>query len=159
MAVVRNVNLCLNAEEVLHHRGLSCRPEIEPEVRDIVQKSMIQVNDLLVPTLIYETYMISQTGKNLIRMENGTEFNSSTLAKLLTKATEIAAVVCTIGPRLEERVAEQFGQMERLQGLVLDHIGTMALESLTAEACQVIEKVVTSKGYRAGGPLSPGELD
>ncbi|MFC2024320.1 hypothetical protein ACFLTJ_01910 [Chloroflexota bacterium] len=159
VAVVGNINLCLKVEEVLHHRGLSCGPELELEVKDIVQGLMIRIDDLLEPVFIYETYSIASTRNNLISLENGTRFSSSTLAKFLNKATQLAVVVCTIGPRLEERVAEYFGQMERLKGLILDHIGTMALESLTAVACQVIEEIASSQGYRAGGLLSPGELD
>ena len=35
----------------------------------------------------------------------------------------------------------------------------MALESLAAETYQFMESVASSKGCKAGGPLSPGEMD
>ena len=78
------------------------------------------------------------------------------LPSLLPEAKELAAVVCTIGPKLEKQVANYFNRDEPLRGLLLDGIGSAAVDSLTEEVCKFMTAEASSRGYQASSPISPG---
>jgi len=65
-------------------------------------------------------------------------------------------MVCTIGPGLEKQVAEYFNSDEALRGLLLDGIGSAAIDSLGFEVCSLIGNEASLHGYQASSPLSPG---
>jgi hypothetical protein len=44
-----------------------------------------------------------------------------------------------------------------LRGMLLDGIGSAAVDSLTEEACKLIADEASSRGYEASSPISPGD--
>jgi hypothetical protein len=78
------------------------------------------------------------------------------LSSLLPRAKEVAVVVCTIGPRLEEQVTDYTSRGELLRGTLLDGIGSAAVDLLTEEACGFVAGEVASHGYETSSPISPG---
>jgi len=104
-------------------------------------------------------YLLAGINGDLLCLESGIAFHGSAVTQFLAGARQIAAVVSTIGPRLETKVDKYFAHDEQLRGLILDDIGTAALDSLTMEICQFMKRVASTQGYEAGGPLSPGQLD
>ncbi len=156
MPVVRDVPLSLSAEQVLCRRGDAYSARLQPRMIDILHELLATAGGLLEPAFSYEWHQVAQVGGDRIHLGNGTVLHSSPLAQSLARARELAAAVCTIGPGLEEQVAVYFAQDEPLRGLVLDDIGSVALDSLTTEACRLIGEEATSRGYQASGSLSPG---
>lgn len=159
MPVIDNVHLCLSVEQVLHRRRIHYTSELRPQVMSILHELLSTVGSLLAPTFAYELYPITYVGDDLLCLDEGIVFHGSLLARFLAGARQMAAVVCTIGPHLEAKVDEYFAQNEQLRGLILDHIGTAALDSLTIEICQFMKQEASSHGYKASGSLSPGVLD
>lgn len=158
MPVIGNVTLCLSEEQVLHRRRFRYTSKLRLQVMGILHELLITVSDLLAPAFAYELHLITRVGDDLLCLDDGTVFHGSLLPRLLARARQMAAVVCTIGPRLEAKVDEYFDQNEQLRGLILDHIGTAALDCLTTEVCQFMKREASSQGYKVGGPLSPGVL-
>jgi cobalamin-dependent methionine synthase I len=78
------------------------------------------------------------------------------LPSLFSEAKELAAVVCTIGHQLEREVADYFNRDKALQGLVLDGIGSAAVDSLIEKVCKLMTAEALSHGYQASSPISPG---
>lgn len=159
MSVIGSVTLHLGMEQVLRRGGLSCGAKLRPQVMSILHELLTTVGDFLAPVIAYELHLISRIGDDLICLDEGTVLRGSSLSQFLVQAREIAVVACTIGPSLEEKVNDYFAHNEQLRGLILDHIGTAALDCLTEEACQFIKREASSQGYKSGGPLSPGQLD
>ena len=75
---------------------------------------------------------------------------------LLPGAKELAVVVGTIGPGLEKQVTDYFNRGEPLRGVLLDGIGSAAVDSLTQEVCKFIAGEASSRGYQASSPINPG---
>ena len=78
------------------------------------------------------------------------------LPPLLTEAKELAAVVCTIGPKLEKQVTDYSKSGETLRGMILDGIGSAAVDMLNQEACRLIASEASSRGHQASSPVNPG---
>jgi len=110
----------------------------------------------MAPAFSYDIHPIVCVHREALCVGDSVVLHGSVLSTLLAQAVEMAIVVCTIGPRLEEKVANYFAQNEPLRGLLLDYIGIAALDSLTTEICKSMKLVASSRGYQASSPLNPG---
>ena len=158
MTVVRDIALNLEIKEVLRRSGIGADSKVKPEMEILIEELLSNVNDghLLTPAMVYEIYPVTKAGHHQLSLGEKVTLRGSRLASILSKAKELAVVVCTIGPRLEEKVTEYFDVGEPLRGLLLDGIGTAAVDSLAREACQLIANEALLRGYQASSPLSPG---
>jgi cobalamin-dependent methionine synthase I len=67
----------------------------------------------------------------------------------------VAAIVATIGERLDARISEMFGA-DAPYAMALDGLGSAAVEALAAAACDHFREVALAEGMRSTMPLSPG---
>jgi hypothetical protein len=159
MPVVRDIKIPLGVEQVLSRRKSTYQSRVAPQLMATLSELLPTVGELVEPVFVYEIYPVSNVGDKEIVLDNGTVFHSTAIPQFLSGAKELAVVVSTIGPRLEEKTSAYFAANEPLRGLVLDDIGNAALSSLSIEICQFMEKQAVTRGYHASGRLSPGELD
>jgi hypothetical protein len=156
--VKRNISLNLEMKEVLRRVGLTknsnLRQEIEKSVLELL--TLVDSGNLLEPAFAYELYPVECVLPEEIRLVGDIGFQGRLLPSLLPKAKELAVVVCTIGPALEKQAKTYFDGNERLRGVLLDGIGSAAVDSLSQEACRFIMNDAESRGYQASSPISPG---
>jgi hypothetical protein len=91
-----------------------------------------------------------------LSLEGNLVVQSSLLPSLLPEAKELAVAVGTIGPRLEKQIIGYIQQGEALRGMMLDGIGSAAVDSLTQEVCKLITNEASSGGYQVSSPICPG---
>jgi len=156
MPVIRDISLNLDMERVLRCQGLGKQAKLKPQNIVLLNELLASVNHLLQPAIAYALYSIAEIQHNQLHLENRTILHGSLLPSLLTSARELAVALCTIGPRLEEKVADYFDRNEPLRGLMLDGIGSAAVDALAQEACQFIEREAAPRGYKVSIPLNPG---
>jgi hypothetical protein len=144
MPVIRDIPLSLKTGEVLRREGFREHSKVRPEIKSLILELLASVKKahLLAPAAAYEIYPISGM--------------SPLLPSLLPEAKELAAVVVTIGPGLEKRVADYTSQGEPLRGLLLDGIGSAAVDSVAQEVCKLMAGEASSRGYEVSRPFSPG---
>jgi hypothetical protein len=65
-------------------------------------------------------------------------------------------VVITIGPKLEEQATDFSKNGETLRGMILDGIGSAAVDSMVPEVLRLIATEVSSRGYEISSPVNPG---
>ena len=65
-------------------------------------------------------------------------------------------MVCTIGVKLEKQVTNYFNWDEPLRGVLLDGVGSAAVDLQTEEVCKLMTTEASSRGYQASSPISPG---
>jgi len=158
MPVVRDIPLNLQTREVLRRSGINDDSKLKSEMETLIGELLASVNDehLLKPSVVYETYPITDVGCQQLSLEGNTVLHGSALSSVLSQAKELAVLVCTIGCKLEGRVADYFDEGEPLRGLLLDGIGSASTDALTQEVCRLIRRRASLRGYQTSGPLSPG---
>jgi hypothetical protein len=90
-----------------------------------------------------------------IDLEGGGALNEPVVSHRLTGATEIVALVVTIGAGLEDRVSEVV-QREPGLGLALNGFGSAATEALAILACAEVGAEAAGRGLKSTLPMSPG---
>ncbi len=158
MPIVCDIPLSLEIREVLRREGIKQDAKLRPNIKSLILELLVSVRNehLLEPAIAYEIYSITEVGHHQLWLEGNMALHGRLLPSVLAEAKELAVVVGTIGPKLEARVADCFDRDEPLRGLLLDGIGSAAVDSLSQEACQFIKREVSSSGYQASSPFSPG---
>ncbi len=158
MPVIRDIPLSLKTGEVLRREGFGGYSKVRPEIRSLILELLASVKKahLLEPAIAYEIYSIAEMSHGRVSLEGNLVVQCSLLPSLLPEAKELAIAVGTIGPKLEKQVTDYTNQGEPLRGMLLDGIGSAAVDSLTQEVCKFIGGEASSRGYQASSPISPG---
>jgi hypothetical protein len=158
MPILRDIPLSLKTREVLRREGFRGHSEVRPEIKSLILELLASVDNahLLEPAVAYEIYSITEMSHSQVSLGGNTAVHGPLLPSLLPEAKELAAVVCTIGPRLEKQATDYFNRDEPLRGVLLDGIGSAAVDSLTQEVCKFMAGEASSRGYQVSSPINPG---
>jgi hypothetical protein len=155
MPVVREMPVRLKMNEVLRGEGFGGHFKIRPEINKLIDEliASVESNYLIEPSMAYEVYHIYD---KQFHSESNILAHARMLSSVLAEAQELAYVLCTIGPKLENQVSRYNEMGECLRGVLLDGIGNAAVDSLSQLSCRLIAKEVASHGYQISSPISPG---
>jgi len=158
MPYLHDVTVTLGMEEVLRREGIREYSKLRLEMIALIGELLASVDalHLLEPAVAYEFYTITGVGHYQLSLEGNAVVHDGLFSSILPKAKELAAVVCTIGPKLEERVTDYFDRGKPLRGLLLDGIGNAAIDSLTQEVCRFMGREASLRAYQASSPVNPG---
>jgi hypothetical protein len=158
MPVVRDISLELNIEDVLCREGIGDQRNPRRQIVGLVKEIMDEVESLklLDPSLAYAFYPIDGFLTDRVKLKGGAEIQGTLIPALFSKADELGIAVCTIGSGLEGKSANCFKQGKELHGLLLDGIGSAAVDVLCQRACQILGEEAASRGYQASSPVNPG---
>jgi hypothetical protein len=159
MPVIRNIPLSLDYDdELLRRQGLGGGARVRPEIKRVISELLAEVEKdaLLEPAVAYEYYPIAAMGPDRIWLEGGKAIEGPLLAAIFPEAREFIVLIATIGPQLEKRVTDYSKGGGALRGMVLDGIGTAAVDRLIPEAMRLIAAEVAVRGYEISSPVNPG---
>jgi cobalamin-dependent methionine synthase I len=158
MAVINDIPLNLEWERVLRYQGIRSQAKAQPQIVALLRELLAVVDrlHLLQPAIVYELHPASEVRHDQLRLENHVVLSGPLITSVLASAKELAVLVCTIGASLEEKVADLFAQNNPLQATLLDSIGSAAVDTLIAEACQLVQREAASRNYNTSHHLSPG---
>jgi len=158
MPVIRDIPLELKTGEILRREGFRGYARARPKIKAQTEELLAEVSrdGLLTPAASYEIYPITALEPERVTLEGGGVVPGRLLPETFPEARELATIVCTIGPGLEKRVTEYGRNSQTLLAMMLDGIGSAAVDQLAIEVCHGIAEEATARGYRAGSPLGPG---
>jgi hypothetical protein len=158
MPVTREISLNLTQDEVLRREGFSAYDRIRSEIQSQISQLLETVNNsgLLQPVTTYEIYEVVSMDPDKVMLTSGAIVNGTLLPSTFPEACKLAVMVSTIGPGLENRVTEYSKNGETLHAMLLDGIGSAAVDILVQEACHLIAVKVAESGQQVGSPVNPG---
>ncbi len=158
MPVIRDIPLGLKTREVLRRQGLGGGAKIRPEIKILIQELLASVKKarLLEPAVAYEYYTVSSMKGSQISLDGDKAIRGPLLPAIFPEAKELAVLLCTIGPRLEKQVTDYSKSGETMRGMILDGIGSTAVDMVTPEVLRRLTNEVSSRGYEISSPVNPG---
>jgi hypothetical protein len=158
MPVVRDIPLSLNINEVLRRQGLGGGAKIQPEIKSLILELLAGLENerLLEPAAAYERYTVTGMTSGQITLAGGKAVHGPALPAFFPEAKELAIIVCTIGPRLEKQASDYTRNSQALRGMLLDGIGSAAVDKLIPEVINLIAAGVAPLGYEVSSPVNPG---
>jgi hypothetical protein len=158
MPVVRDIPLSLGIKEVLRRQGLGGGAKVQPEIKSLILKLLVGLENehLLEPAAAYERYKVTGMTSGQISLAGGKAVHGPALPAFFPEARELAVIVCTIGPRLEKQASDYTKNGQALRGMLLDGIGSAAVDKLIPEVINLIAAGVAPLGYEVSSPVNPG---
>jgi hypothetical protein len=159
MPVIRDIPLQLDySDEVLRRQGLGGGARVRPEIEKVINEVLAEVSQgsLLETDIAYEIYPITAIEPDRILLEGGKAIEAPMLPATFPEAKELLILISTIGPKLEERVTEYAKSGKALRSMVLDGVGTAAVDKLIPEAMRILAAEVAKRGYEISSPVNPG---
>lgn len=123
----------------------------------VAEQALAEGLPLLQPAVAYERVEVTAFRHRQLLFGRGGagRLSGPLIASHLHSASEVVAIVCTIGPLLEERSASWMGT-DAPRALALDALGSIAVEQLATLAGDVLERAAAADGLCTTIPLSPG---
>jgi len=158
MPVIRDISLNLKTREVLRRQGLGKGTKVRPEIKILIRQLLASLKKarLLEPVVAYEYYMVSSMNGSQISLEGDKAINGSLIPAIFPEAKELAVILCTIGPRLEKQVTDYSKSGKTMRGMILDGIGSTAVDMLALEVLRRLASEASSRGYEISSPVNPG---
>jgi hypothetical protein len=158
MPVIRDIPLSLNIKEVRRRQGLGGKAKVRPEIKSLILELLagLENEHLLEPAAAYERYPVTGMTGGQISLAGGKAVHGPALPAFFPEARELAIIVCTIGPRLEEQASDYTKNGQALRGMLLDGIGSAAVDKLIPEVTKLIAAGVAPLGYQLSSPVNPG---
>jgi len=158
MPVIRDISLSLKIEKVLRWEGFREYSKIRPEIKNLTLELLASIKQahLIEPVVAYEIYSVTEISPSQVSLEGDVTVHGSLLPSAFPEARELAVVVCTIGPRLEKQATDYSKNGRILRAMLLDSVGSAAIDVLAQEACKFITGKASSRGYQVSSPINPG---
>jgi len=157
--VMRDWQLNIDADMVL--RGQGADPAVirlrKPRLVEIAERAVIEGATLIDPVAVYRTLPVADVSHRRLTLAGGAQLTGSLLIDQLASAQSIALIVCTIGQRLDERIATLMANDPAL-ALALDGFGSVATEALGAAVCHRLEEAAFQQQQCASVPFNPGMI-
>jgi len=153
-------DLRLTADSVL--RGQGAVPEVirsrSPKLVEIAEQALVQARDILQPEVLVVKYPVARTAHDLLELNNGTRISGQVVSDHLIGADQITAVICTVGPGIDQYAADVIKQ-DIVLGLAITGVGSAGVEALANAVCKEIEEEAAERGLKSTTPLSPGMIN
>ena len=158
MPVIRDIPLSLKIREVLRRQGLGRGAKVRPEIKLLIRELLASVKKsrLLEPAVAYEYYRVRSMNGSQISLDGDKAINGPLLPATFPEAKELAVILITIGPGLEEQVTDYSKHSAALQGMIMDGIGSTAVDMMALEVFRRLASEVSSRGYEISSPVNPG---
>ena len=158
LQVLTDLPLAIDPDEVLRFQGYKKGRDVAtPDVRALLEEALAEGRRLMAPRAVARWAPVTRGDAHTLEIE-GETLTIPRIGALWGPVTDVAAVVCTIGEALEQRVAELWDARELPLASMLDSVGSGAVESLAEH----VNDLLCEQGLpalRVTNRISPGYAD
>jgi len=154
--ILEEIEIAIKREKVLRYLGYRGK-EVKGEVEEILAKEMEEGRHLITPEAVYSRQRVKkQQEGGVITLSNRLSLNIGSASREWQGSEYLGIVIGTVGAALEDRVAELFAKEDPLSALVLDSVGSAAVEVVADEINYLICCREKGAGNKVGPRSSPG---
>ncbi len=155
--VVSDVPLQIDPDEVLRFQGYKKgKDRPTPEVAEIYDRAVAEGERLMEPRAVYRAVPVTAQAPDLMALAGGPEFRIPEIGRLWGTIESVGIGVCTIGDALEERVRELWESREFPLAVMLDSVGSAAVECLAEYVNDLLCLVAIVERLKVTNRISPG---
>jgi Vitamin B12 dependent methionine synthase, activation domain len=154
--VLEDIPLAIDPDEVLRFQGY--KPSVDvpgPSVRALFEEALALGRRLMAPRAVTRWRAVARGGGDVLVTDGG-RLVVPGLAARWGDVEHLAVAVCTIGDALERRVAELWEARELPLAMMLDSVGSGAVESLAEYVNDVLCQDGIAAGLKVTNRVSPG---
>lgn len=140
-----------------YSNGHSPRPAIVSTIDEAIEEA----HGLIHPYHYYQIMDVKRIRRPKVTLVNGKKITitSDVMSWVLTPCEQALVFVCSIGPMLEERVAQLMEQGQMLKASILDAIGSEAAEQAAEQLQRQVREIANAGDAELTLRYSPGYCD
>jgi hypothetical protein len=155
-AVFQDVPLRVDRDEVLRFQGYKKGVDIpDAAVLSLFDEALALGESLIKPRVVYRGSRVTGQGPDLIEA-GGERLKIPEIGRLWGSLEAIGAGICTVGSAIEEGVRELWDRRELPLAVMLDSVGSAAVESLAEYANDLLCQAAIPAGLKVTNRVSPG---
>jgi len=148
--------LRIDRDEVLRFQGYKRGVDVPTEdVVALFDEALALGERLMKPRVVYRAAPVEGQSADLIEVE-GERFHIPAIGRLWGPLEAVGGAVCTIGDAIETRVRALFEERELPLAVMLDSVGSAAVESLAEAANDLLCQRALGESLRVTNRISPG---
>jgi hypothetical protein len=131
----------------------------EPGLGRPAVRRRLEAQALISPIASYELFPIEALAHSRVRLAGGTTIGGGAVVSVIAGAEQLVVALCTIGHALELRAREHRAAGRYFEMLILDDLGSWAVDELRRKVYERVQAQAAERGWRLSSPLAPGESD
>lgn len=129
--VFDEIPLRIDRDEVLRFQGYKKGRDLPtPDVRRLYETALEEAERLMAPRAVYRAIAVATVGPDALKLADGTRVLIPAIGRLWGEIEELGIAICTVGDAIEERARGLFAEREFPLAVMLDSVGSAAVESL-----------------------------
>jgi hypothetical protein len=154
--VLKDVPLRVDRDEVLRFQGYKKGIDVpDAAVLALFDQALALGETLIEPRVIYRALGVTRQAPGLIEAD-GERLAIPGIDRLWGALEQVGAGICTVGAALEERVRGLWDARELPLAVMLDSVGSAAVESLAEYANDLLCQAAIPAGVKVTNRISPG---
>jgi hypothetical protein len=157
METLTGIEVEIPEKEVLRLQGYKRGQSPRDAVAKILREQIEEGYRLVEPRAVCMEARVREVAEGgAVRLDNESVLTVGQGARAWKGLEFLAISICTIGPALESRIAQLFAQNEFAPALILDSVGSVAVESVADHVNHILCLRAKERKLRVGPRLSPG---
>jgi len=129
--VFAEIPLKIDRDEVLRFQGYKKGRDVPtPEVEHLYEEAVEEAERLLLPRAVYRAMSVAAVDADGLSLADGTRFVIPSIRRLWGPIEQFGIAICTVGEAIEERARQLFAEREFPLAVMLDSVGSAAVECL-----------------------------
>jgi len=154
--VIEHMPLQIDPDEVLRFQGYKKGLDIPTaDVLALFEDAVALGERLMEPRVVYRAGTISGRSDDVL-VVGGERLQIPGIGRLWGPLDAVGAGICTVGEPIERRVRELFDARELPLAIMLDSVGSAAVESLAEYVNDALCQAALPRGLRVTNRISPG---
>jgi hypothetical protein len=148
--------LRIDRDEVLRFQGYKKGVDLpSAEVVALFEDALALGERLIRPRIVYRAAPVTRQAPDLIEA-GGERLRIPEIGRLWGRLEAVGAGICTVGDAVEERVRALFDAREFPLAVMLDSVGSAAVESLAEYANDLLCQAALAQDLKVTNRISPG---
>ena len=158
MFLVKNIPIELSKTDILGYLGYkplksTSNPKVDALLEQVIGNAML----VLEPAAVYSTFNIEDVSSERISLAGTSlKLEGRGISGFMSSCSKVSFVVATIGDKIDAEIARLFSVDDSSSAVVLDAVGSDAVEQVVSWVDNLIQREATKQGFTTLNRVSPG---
>lgn len=130
-----------------------------PGMAEVFAATFADLHDLVQPAVAWDAFAVREMRHEKVLLVNGVRIGNGPVTTVMGGAERVTIGVCTIGPRVVDRIHEYKARGEPVRAMLLDQLASLAVAQLSELFYRRLENDAARQGLHISTYLSPGESE
>ena len=154
---VTDIDFTIDSNEIYRlSGGKGENKKFNPKLEEIINEKIAQAHSLINPKAIYIIKDVKEAGEEEIFFNDKSHIKIKSFRQFISHIEKTAIALCTIGKAIDEKITELNNEGSYTEALILDIIGSVAVEEVANKINFLICQQTEKYGLQASHRFSPG---